>query len=70
MNDSDKLHEIYGFLVNLSSKVSVHQCLDCEMLSFSDCVDNGSHKVFLSGVSLISSDIRKDIEEAFKIIDL
>lgn len=69
MNDSEKLHEIYGNLVDLSARVSVLKCLDCEMLSFPDCSNNGSHKVVISGVSLIASDLLEKIEDILKIFD-
>ena len=66
MNDTEKLHQIYHKLLDLSARLSVLQCLDVEMMSFSDCKDKTSHKVVLYGVSLCAIDMRKSIEKFSK----
>ena len=70
MNDSEKMHEIYSKLVDLDCKLALLQGVDVEMISFSDCSENGSHKLLLCGVSLFSKHLRYDIQEIYKIIDL
>lgn len=70
MNNTEKMHEIYFRLHDLSSLLSVLQCLDVEMISFSDCKENGSHKTVLTGVSLIASDMRKRIDEILLLTGL
>ena len=64
------MQEIYHKLLDISSRLSVLQCLDIEMMSFSDCKENSSYKFVLSGVSLCALDIRKNVDEIFSIIDL
>ena len=70
MNDSEKFIEIYCNLVDISSLLSVLQCMDTEMLNFPDCSNNGSHKTVVTGVTIIAKDIREKIEEIFKLIDM
>ena len=70
MNDSEKFSEIYCNLVDISSRLSVLQCMDTEMLNFPDCSNNGSHKTVVTGVTIITKDIREKIEEIFKLIDM
>lgn len=70
MNDSEKFNEIYCNLVDISSRLSVLQCMDTEMLNFPDCSNNGSHKMVITGVSMMAKYIREKIEEIFKIIDM
>jgi len=70
MNDSEKLHNIYSSLIDIKARISVLKCLDIEMTPFPDCAENGSHKMVLSCVSSISSDLLDKIEDIFKVIDL
>lgn len=69
MNDTEKLNEIYARLVDLSARISVLKCLDTEMLSFPDCVSNGSHKTVILGISLIASDLVDRIDDIYKIFN-
>lgn len=69
MNDSEKISNVYGALVDLSARVSVLKCLDNEMFSFPDCSSNGSHKLVISGVTLIASDLYNQIQEICKLLE-
>ena len=69
MNDSEKLKDIHSSLVKLSSKISVLQCLDIDMLFFNDVSQRDFSNV-LTGIILISVDLKRDIEEVFKVIDI
>lgn len=68
MNDTELL-EVYNKLLDLNTRLSVLQCLDIEMSSF-DSSDYDSAKTVLSGVSLLVSDFRSDIDKILKILNL
>lgn len=68
MNDTELL-EVYNRLLDLNTRLSVLQCLDIEMSSF-DSSDYDSAKTVLSGVSLLVSDFRSDIDKILKILNL
>lgn len=70
MNDSEKLHEVYGKLVDLNSKVLLLQSLDINQDFFSSSERESLQSVLLTGVVLFSKDLRNNIEEIFKILDI